>query len=250
MARRTRKERVVWLPADINNRLGLGGAPAIDGLQSAVLQGIVSTPPGSVIGFATTELFPIVKDNPQNIAAATQTLSDLEGSAYRLRRIVGKIFISTPQGDNIVAAGSPTAFLVVAGFIILDVLPDGTPKSALTTDYNVQALDNIRDPWIWRRSWIVQNVVGNNAAGAGALPFEDLFPPTNLAYSGVLDGPHVDAKTARNVSDEQRLFLAMTVVALNGDAGGVTQNDVSFLADLRVLASMRRQSGNRGNASR
>lgn len=252
MARRiSRRPKVVWLPSDINNRLGLG-VPATVGTQTALGAFDVDLSPGASTGVTSTVTIPIVKDEPQNITGATETLSDLEGSAYRLRRICGKIFVRADNSSAVVAVGSVTTFLVTAGFIILRTLPSGAPLSALSTDYETTSLDNVRDPWIWRRNWIVANNIGILTANPTSL-FVGSAPTSNytLGSGGVLDGPHVDAKTARVVSDEERLFLVVSSTALDGDAQtGVTQDSVHITYDLRVLASMRSSSGNRRNASR
>lgn len=64
-----------------------------------------------------------------------------------------------------------------------------------------------------------------------------------------MEGPHVDAKTARIVGPDQRLFLVVTNTIQGGSAaGGVSSCEV--ITDLRVLASMRSSQGNRRNASR
>lgn len=193
----------------------------------------------------------MVKDEPQGVAATTTDLSDLEGSAYRLRRIVGKIFVQPAQVAGI-AATDATTWIVTAGFIILRVTGSGAILSGASNTYDPQILDNIRDPWIWRRSWMLSNQAGINALNVATPDTKQvIFPSSNInGYGGgVLDGPHIDAKTARVVSDEERLFLVVSANTIDGDAQN-TPNQIGFFGDVRVLASMRKQSGNRRNASR
>lgn len=108
-------------------------------------------------------------------------------------------------------------------------------------------LANVQDPWVWRRSWDISN---SNAAALTADPNSAALPPSNVNYGGgIMDGPHVDAKTARIVGPEERLFLDVAIEGINGDSQA-TPGAVVLLADLRVLASMRTNQGNRRNASR
>lgn len=249
MARRTRRPAVVWLPLSTEGRIGTV-AGATTGTDSASFFFAVNTP--GFGGTAGTQVLPMVKDEPQGIAGQAETLSDLEGSAYRLRRIVGKLFIQPEQ----IAAAAPTdatSFLITAGFIILRVDGSGTVLSGAGATYDTQILDNTRDPWIWRRSWMLSNQAGINALNI-AVPDSKIliFPSSTInGYGGgVADGPHVDAKTARVVSDEERLFLVVSALPIDGtdQIGNATQ--VAVFGEVRVLASMRKQSGNRRNASR
>lgn len=246
MAKRFKRPQVVWLPPDIFNRLGQAPNPATSGGNSAIGIGVFT--PSGVIGGTTTELFPIVKDEPQNLTTATETLSDLEGSAYRLRRIVGKLFVAIEQTVAGVTVTTANNIIVTAGFIILRVDNAGQPLNSSAPTYDVQAIDQARDPWIWRRSWMLTNIP-NVPLAAGNTNGFILGNPSNTQSLSALDGPHVDAKTARVVSDEERLFLVVSTIAVDGNDQQTT-NRATILWDLRVLASMRKQSGNRRNASR
>lgn len=246
MAKRFKRPQVVWLPPDIQNRLGQAPNPATSGGNSAVGIGLILA--GGALGQTSTNLFPVVKDEPQNLTTATETLSDLEGSAYRLRRIVGKFYCGLEQT---VANSLPTAannIMLCAGFIILRVDNGGQPLNSSSPTYDVMAIDQQRDPWIWRRSWILTNNP-NLVTAAGVLNDFNFGVPSNTNMGSVLDGPHVDAKTARVVSDEERLFLVVSTLCLDGNQGQIN-NRIAVFWDLRVLASMRKQSGNRRNASR
>jgi len=251
MARRTRRPTVVWLPLDTTNKIqAAGGAAANSGDQQggfgfSFLISAGGTPAGK------TQMQAIVKDEPQNITGVTETLSDLEGSAYRLRRVVGKIFVQPPQISTLGNVNNPTSFMVTAGLIILRCDPTGVALSPVDS-YNPQSLDSTRDPWIWRRTWMVsdqQQIAAINAATPDVKQL--IFPSSNVnGYGGgVMDGPHVDAKTARVVSDEERLFLVVGGIGLDGSTQG-DDSVMTVFGELRVLASMRKQSGNRRNASR
>lgn len=250
MARR-RGPGVVWLPQDVNNRLGTEpDTPASSGATPAY--GIITlTPPtfGADPNDGDTVIAALVKDEPQGVGAsvAEGSLSDIEGSAYRLRRIVGKIFVQSFQDAPV--AGQPTQFIVTIGLIVLRVGDDGQPLNSSTTlGYGPQRLDATRDPWIWRRTWRLANNSANAQSG-GILT----SPPSNFApgaYGSVFDGPHCDAKTARVISDEERLFLVANALSLDGEEQSQDTGSLLVIWDLRVLATMRKQSGNRRNASR
>lgn len=251
MARR-RGPGVVWLPASTDDRLGTEpNTAASSGATPSA--GIISLAPpafGPDPNDGDTVFAALVKDEPQGVgtAVAEGSLSDIEGSAYRLRRIVGKIFVQSFQDAPV--AGQPTQFLVTIGIIVLRVGDDGNPLNSSTTlGYSPQRLDAVRDPWIWRRNWRVAN--NQPLIAAGAPPVTS--PASNFApgaYGSVFDGPHVDAKTARVISDEERLFLVANAISLDGAEDSQDSGSLLVIWDLRVLASMRKQSGNRRNASR
>lgn len=248
MARRTRKPKVVWLPTSIDDRLGVAPAKATVGTQNANSIQILVVPGGT--GSTVVDVIPVVRDEPRGQALNTtqsESLADVEGSAYRLRRIVGKIFVNPLQDQNLIATGAANEFLATCGFIVLRCDPGGVPLSAFPA-YNIQAMDATADPWIWRRSWLLKNggtadtdpLVGNKGA---------IAPISNQLYGSVSDGPHVDAKTARVIANEERLFFVTSITAINGSPGTNTAV-VQVITDLRVLASLRKMAGNRRNASR
>lgn len=194
-------------------------------------------------GNIATSIAKIVIDQPAS-ALPDGSLSDFEGSAYRLRRIVGKLWVGVEVEQF---TTQPSLFVVTAGFIILRVDTSGNPLSS-GNNYHPQILDSERDPWIWRRSWLLRNNIVRDNAFTNFGGFNRDVPSFNGAYGSVADGPHVDAKTARIVSDEERLFLVVGFTTLDG--AQETSGIVTWLADLRVLASMKTSSGNRRNASR
>lgn len=238
MAQRTRRRpRVVWLPNTNANSLPLVAGPNVTSDSTSQIFIVGSTPLTSVTGE-----IPIVIDSEDDPTAATTSLSDIENSGYRLRRIVGKIFLGVQQSS----LSSATQAVVTAGLIIRRTNPqDGTSFAFHTSQglINPQLIENSGDPWVWRRTWLLHNN-GNQPALIG--------PETNYGVNAAsaLDGPHVDAKTARIVSNEERLLLNVSVTPITGDPNDQDLFNVSVIADLRVLASMRLSSGNRRNASR
>lgn len=248
---RRKKPRVVWLPQDRNNRLGTAPVAASSGTSNSFL--ISQNQATGPIGNTVTEVFPVVGDSPSNLGfagSAVESLADVTQSGYRLRRIVGKIFVLASQDANAVLDDVvPVTQMVTVGFIILRVNPvDGLPLQNAAF-YDAVSLDNNADPWIWRRTWIVSDVDSFDALGAGAASRQiGRGERNNILAGSVMDGPHVDAKTARIVSVEERLVMVVTRTALDGNAQGLFTSTV--IADLRILASMRSSQGNRRNASR
>lgn len=247
MARRfARRPRVVWLPVDRSNRLGVSGDASV-GTQTALFGASTAVPTG--LGESHTEVFAVVADNPTDIAltGGINTLSDVEQSSYRLRRIVGKLWCGLAQqaGDEFV-----NDLVATAGFIILRVGPNGQPLATLNAagafeSYNAQAIDQVMDPWIWRRSWRLGNI-----PQASVAPGAVIYPESNATLGSAPDGPHIDQKTARIVGAEERLFLVLSLTVSDGPLQTQVQQAVRWVGDFRVLASMRSNVGNRRNASR
>jgi len=240
---RRRRPRVTWLPQDLQNRLGSAPAAANSPVDQSTF--IVAFT-GPALGVTPdTQIIPLVKDdNTNDIANASSTLSDIENSGYRLRRIVGKLQIMVAQGTA-ADAQDPSMFVITAGFIILKC-SNGTVPNIAPLSINPSVLQTTEDPWIWRRQWVLSDVQG------GAAQNRNLFaPPNNLVYgAGSYDGPHVDAKTARIINQDERLFLVMSVAGVDGAAQAPNPGLIILLGDLRYLATMRTTVGNRRNASR
>lgn len=245
--RKRKSPRVVWLPSDLNNRLGSAPLPAANPNDNSLIIKIFTAPPlGDPV---TNEEIPIVKDFQANATAADEqaSLSDLENSGYRLRRIVGKLFFFMGQ-TSVFEVGNITTCCVTAGFIIRRIAQDGSSMASLAsgpagTLLSTVSLVNNPDPWIWRRSWLLSN---KNPAVTNT---DNIAFAFNGSYGSALDGPHVDQKTARVVGPEERLFLSVSVSGVDGNAQ-TEPGVVALIGDLRILGSMRTSVGNRRNAQR
>lgn len=196
----------------------------------------------------TTSIYSLVPDYPAEAIRAAGTLpslADFEGSGYRLRRIVGKFFVGMSNAQPATGT-SPIACMVSAGFIVLRVEEQtGAPLVATANQYSPLDLDATRDPWIWRRNWILQNDFSGYSA---AIQGDWQFPRSNCDYGSVQDGPHIDAKTARRIGPEERLFFVVsneTLGSTSDDSGSIR-----YALDYRILASPIKVMGNRRNASR
>lgn len=242
--RRRRSPKVVWLPGTNANSLA--------GFLTSTLQVFdhnVTADPAHT-GASVSTAFPVVQDGNGTDILGTDnlTLADIESSGYRLRRVVGKVYCSVLQqvGDR------PSSVLCTAGLIILRVDEQtALPLQGQTSQqYNPENIRNGMDPWIWRRTWLLGNSQATNAPG-DAFAVSTLGG-SNRALGGNSDGPHLDQKTARIVSSEERLFFVASTTVVGAATLDQQGNDtqVQWAFDLRVLASMRTNQGNRRNASR
>lgn len=243
--RRTRKPRVVWLPPDPFNSLGHDGA-ITDITSSSIrhieVHGLGPLATGDSIG--TT--FPLVGDggNAENTIiggpptyGTTQTLSDMFNSGYRLRRVCGHIFCRLP-GRPIGQGGFFGNVIVTAAMQVMRVDSSGLPVD--TQAANPATYVNQDNPWIWRRSWMLTNFASNPIDAAGG--------QTNLGLS-VREGTFVDQKTARIIGPDERLFMCLSCT-MGFSQSEALDDFVVFDFDLRVLASLKSNLGNRRNASR
>jgi len=241
---RRRKPRVVWLPTyGVGAGSDAGGSTPANGVDYEL-----DVNAGDPIIYDATAL---TWDQPFSSAAASGggatdlSLSDfVQGSSYRLRRIVGKVWVGVNNpGLDTTYSNIEVGF----GFIIGRCDPDGS----LQTDFrnvNPLAQDSSTDPWIWRRTWLLNPSTGANAFD-NSVPWNGL-PNTNIGMPAQ-DGPHIDQKTARIVGPDERLIAV--IAAANGFTTSITpvgQIQVHARLDYRILASMRTNVGNRRNASR
>jgi len=239
--RKRRKTKYTWLPTIGQDAGAEAGVPDDAGFSFAS----AVTEKGEDLVLSV-----LLVDEPfEGNDEASVSLADQIGSEYYIRRIVGKFHASYSQlGQNVGNQIIPDSCLVTAGFFIARAdtsnlnEPIGAPTTPLE-NYSPRARQNIREPWIWRRTWML----GNNLADGLTIPPTGLvrgncfFPATTAGYGSVLDGPHIDAKTSRRVRKEERLFFACSVF------GGVTSGSVPDTPgllqchlDYRVLGALRK----------
>lgn len=236
--RRRRRSPVTWLPnwggqtaanEDVNF---IGGNLAVDfrGVQS-------------------TFTFPLLKDAQDETGT---TLADYTQGGYLLKRIVGKLFCNMRQFTPAEGTKTPPWCIFSAGIEVLRTdqtnLPAGLAAPVL--NYGTLDRDNERDPWIWRRDWILAN--GQvDLAGYGAAAEAFAWGNTNnQEYGSVMDGPHVDAKVGRRIGPDERLYISLTTLFNQATLLEPAQDgEVAFRFIYRVLGVPIR-STNRRNASR
>jgi hypothetical protein len=228
--RRRIKPKVTWLPRDPAFTRDFGNT------DTNIIQ-LDFTLNSPIAGEFITGVVPVVSDaTPLVDGPGNNTLSDIENSGYRLRRIVGKCFVARQANQG------PTNVAIIAGggFIVLRTAENGDPLNInAPNSYSPFALRNDDSPWIWRRDWMLSGIDDTNGFS---------FPRSNAFYGSVADGPHIDQKTARIIGHDERLFFVASVMNVGSSNESIT--NVDFTLSLRVLASMRTSLGNRRNASR
>lgn len=246
--RKKRKTKYTWLPV-------IGQANITDNDPDTAGFGTINLVGAGATGAEDLTVTPLILDEPQetvagNLAGGENTLADIIGSEYFIKRIVGKFFCSYSQGNaNLGALFEPLAARVTAGFFIARAdsavaagnnLPVGMDNPL--ENYSPQAALNIREPWIWRRTWILGDQGRAPGVAAGIDP--GTWPTNNASYGSVADGPHIDARTARRVRKEERLWFAVSTQkvadAITGDDTDNLQGQVSWWLDYRVLGALRK----------
>jgi len=262
--RRKRKPRVVWLPVH-----GRDFAVSVEGSHSANgIGGDLTVPQtGEIVSDIQAVTFDYSDSASQEEGVDFRSLQDLaQGNAYRLRRIVGKIHAAAVMQNN-AETTVPTVDLA-AGFMVCRTSDDGNilagQSGGITGDVNRGPLaqDAAEDPWIWRRRWLltaVPSMVRWPAPTASliadindantAIDFQGQFPQTTAGYGSVQDGPHIDQKTARVISSSERLFFWVQA-RLTNPSTETNNAQLPWQLDVRLLASLRTNIGNRRNASR
>jgi len=248
---RRRKPLVQWLPV-----FGDGGNEtneAAIGIRSSIqLSGNPDDTRVDAVGLTFD-----YTDSAETAQAAgddNRTLRDLvSGSAYRLRRIVGKCFASWSHNGGDTITGRPDAIDYGAGFIVVKTDDNGNPYTDFE-EVHPLSQDSADDPWIWRRRWFFGTLTLPQDAPGGDIgkAWGSAFPRSTAAYGSVADGPHIDQKTARVVGRQERLFFVQAVRAYGLSPGSFANPGTldSFL-DYRLLGSlMSTTTGNRRNASR
>lgn len=234
MAFRRRRRSVQWLPNTVTNK------PGVDFyFDSIAVDPVYET--------RRTQLYMLTNDYPASAIRASgqiASLADWEGSAYRLRRIVGKFICAMSNMQPEQATEGVTAGVITAGIMVIRVDEAAGAPLRPVDNYSPMGLDNIQDPWIWRRSWVLQNDFSNNVIAASWQ-----FPRCNADYGGGLqDGCHIDAKVGRVIKDEERLAFIVSTYNVTGTVA--LAGEIRFMLDYRILASALRSAGNRRNASR
>jgi len=252
--RRRRRFKGTWLPnlGSIDN----------DTAESAgrILGLTVPAGGGPVAG-----IVPLLFDSPTEPALFPNdtNLGDFVGNEYVIRRIVGKCFV---EFFDAYIGGEPegftTAVEVTAGLFVARAGDDNDGSgqdlpigglASIIGNYRPDGLNTIREPWIWRRQWILGNP-GLQLHGihtADSVTPETVsawqWPSSNVKYGSVLDGPHVDAKTRRRIGNDERLWWV--VEARNYPFGRVTTDSAAVVRaklDYRVFGALRR-ARNSGN---
>lgn len=252
--RKRRKPRVVWLPTPGT----IISSQVTPGEQYGGNFFIGNLPLGA--NHNPTIEFPLVLDSPDPTGATgtlaawqAQSLQVAQDIGYRLRRIVGKIHVGAGPDLTPPPGGTRSNFICCTAAIIVRRVDDNGNSVVGPNGISTQATQNWQDPWVWRRTWLIGT--GVFAAAGNVHNSGDLWPRNNVTGvgGGNADAAHVDQKTARRVGPEERLFLNVSFISglqLDGQDELEEFVNVQIHHDLRVLATLSQNAGNRRNASR
>lgn len=232
--RRRRRTKYNWLPV-----LGQAG-DAANGTDDWSGRKFALTVPAAT-DVSTIIVIPVTFDESQEQTTAggggtmgVLPLSIFMGGEYILKRIVGKIHL---QNVPIASSQSP-CIQVGCGFLIAREDPSGNnPIEALTVaqaveNYGPLFPDTMRSPWIWRRTWLLGNPLSAQV--------DRNFPVTNANYGSVMDGPHVDARTARRVLQDQRLWFVAQARDASALKSSSSTSTIEGVMDVRLLGALRK----------
>lgn len=223
--RRKRRSRGTWLPIlGTPAVLGEGGVVTTDG--SLTFQLAVDAPNDGSAGLG---IIPITYDYPQEaieLSPTADTLAEIAGSEYIVKRILGHCVVANSCNYDNVAGDGADALMVSAGFFVAragsvtggplgPAAPIGYGADTTSSDMEQYSPGNqgtVREPWMWRRTWILGNqkkVVwfDSSATQVGSAYFRN-SPPTNQV-ADLRSGPYIDVKSRRRVGQDERLFFAI-----------------------------------------
>lgn len=247
--RKRRRTRGTWFP-----NIGTANDDE-DNLQGRFFQ--INFPGGSGQEIALT---PLTFDEPKTddtLGASDVSLADVIGSEYVLQRIVGKLFIARHAADTVVDGAftdAQPAVLVSAGFFVARAndsssgggvdTPIGSASAAEIRDnYSPLEIDTVREPWIWRRTWILGSQVSSGRLTNEPLNSQSArrYPMSTALYGSVADGPHIDSKVKRRVRQDQRLWFSVAACTYPPQTA-VDTGQLAILGylDYRLFGSLRK----------
>jgi len=251
--RRKRRTKYTWLP-NFGTGTPVGGNNYEGNMRFGQL--LVKRDAAPYVG-----IIAVLPDAPpENFDGSSTNLSNAINSEYVLRRIVGKLFVTYRQSNEDWTLGSvapiPQGAIVTAGFFVArasdvsqadpEAYPVGFVDGNSVADFNnysPQARDTVREPWIWRRTWLLGNNMDKSLTDptlVGQNPGYAAFPSCNMKYGSVADGPHIDAKTIRRVGNDERLFFAMATQSINATSTPPDNGAIDYVLDVRYLGALRR----------
>lgn len=197
-------------------------------------------------GTAGLQIGPLVPDTTSFYDGITQGLSlrDLtEGQDWLCKRIVGKAHLFMQGNTTWSAGGTWSRGLITMGIFVARAEDDAPANPDLDDDeMDPGNLQNIRNPWMFRRTWVLDNPEANGTAPLQFGPAQN----NNASWVGEA-GPHIDVRVARRIRREERLWYSISYVG--GDLGLTSVSQAIGLQptleghiDLRFLGAMRRSN--------
>lgn len=193
-------------------------------------------------------IIPIVPDSTKFISdlSTSQTLRDyVEGQDWLLKSLVGNIHIFGIKSGNTTAFNPSswwTHIQVAAGFFVARASDSQTGQQfpdLQTPEYDPLNGNNIQDPWIWRRNWIIDNPANIVQIETGHT--SDYSVVSNRDYADT-NGPFFQTKSARRIRREERLWFTLSAIGWDGERafvdGAEFQPSVKANLDVRVFGKM------------
>lgn len=252
MARfRRRKSRGTWFPM-------LGGT-----VQNGEGEPFYITSESMVLTLSETTLepvagvIPVTYDEPQEPgeqSSDTHGIADFIGNEYIVSRILGQCFIERTLNyqDNPVGQTDWPGIIVTAAFFVAraedgqtefsDNVPVGWDAPDAWRNYSPQHAKNIRQPWMWRRSWILgsgsSSPLPEVAAPFGPSNFST-FPVNNVMYGNMSDH-RVDIKSKRRIHQDERLWFIVGARTLATALIATVPTEVHVNLDIRAFGQLRK----------
>jgi len=245
--RRRRRTKYQWLPLQgRNGPTGLG-----DENDTYWDEFIVSVPTN---GGVNSTIIDVTFDTPQDVrtVATTDPMDNFIRTGYILRRVVGNVYVHSIISNN--GSVNPISGCAVTyGMFVARAdeeseaggapQPIGaTTQAQINANYCPQGVDNVREPWLFHRNWVL-----GAAARAGAAPGDGLahFPTNNGAYGSAYDATFVDQKTIRKIEGDNRLWHIVSVrnLPINALHDGANQITVTVMLRLLGRPARTRQRG-------
>lgn len=234
MARRRRKRRGFWFPNQ--GTVGPEGADDDDD-YGLYIQLEVSGSGGANAGRTRQFITDLTFDRPlEDDRNETNRLNVVVGGEYILRRIVGRLFASRGMLSASNAEQRAPAIQLTCGFFVARAADSGVNNAdaPIGTETENESIENycpagnqnIREPWIWHKRWILGSTAevnnDNGAPGINTVQTDPLglmsYPRTTMGYGSKFTDGSIDAKTIRRVSNDDRLWFVAAARFLNNAA--------------------------------
>lgn len=200
-------------------------------------------------GVAGLQIGPLVPDTTFQYDGSSGTgqesFADLaQGADWICKRIVGKAHLWAIGSTSAVPTSAWGRVLATLGIFVARA-EDAAPANPDLDDMEMdpQDLQNLRNPWMFRRTWTFINPRCSDTGNA-AVYGPQLFTDNQFAGS-IQAGPHIDIKVARRIRKEERLWYAFSVipadVGLTTVSGTIaSQMTIEGQIDLRFLGATRK----------
>lgn len=246
---RRRTSRGTWFPT-LGTKFVVDDTSYNDASFSDVSESVSTSRADGVFGNPQI-VIPVTHDftQIQGISAGTTTevsLRDVvEGQTWRLDRIVGHITVATFGIGNTLQPDTDEYWAnlqIGAGFFLGRAIENDQAFPDLSSsEMDPLAAQNIQNPWIWRRTWILCNPYSRNPADfdPGGIP------QSNQGIQGPTTGPSIDSKVKRKIPREYRLWFVIGALGWNGNQISVNpanldQPGFKFNLDIRIFGKMQR----------